>query len=119
MPMRRGAAPAAVHAQRRRQPRAVVERRVPHRHAHGGAPCCALQPAAGAAAVARALAAKAEAFAGIVKIGRTHLQDATPVTLGQEFGGYEAQLACASDSLRHALGPCTRWPSAARRWAPA
>src|SRR3972149_10730097 len=34
------------------------------------------------------LAAKAEAFAGIVKIGRTHLQDATPLTLGQEFSGY-------------------------------
>jgi fumarate hydratase, class II len=35
-----------------------------------------------------ALAAKAEAFASIVKIGRTHLQDATPLTLGQEFSGY-------------------------------
>ncbi|WP_374597512.1 class II fumarate hydratase [Sphingosinicella sp.] len=39
-----------------------------------------------------ALAAKAEAFADIVKIGRTHLQDATPVTLGQEFSGYAQQL---------------------------
>ncbi|HEX6736060.1 MAG TPA: lyase family protein, partial [Azonexus sp.] len=38
------------------------------------------------------LAAKAAAFAGIVKIGRTHLQDATPLTLGQEFSGYVAQL---------------------------
>jgi fumarate hydratase class II len=38
------------------------------------------------------LAAKAEAFSGIVKIGRTHLQDATPLTLGQEFSGYVAQL---------------------------
>ena len=38
------------------------------------------------------LAAKAGAFAGIVKIGRTHLQDATPLTLGQEFSGYVAQL---------------------------
>ena len=36
---------------------------------------------------------KAEAFADIVKIGRTHLQDATPLTLGQEFSGYAAQLA--------------------------
>jgi fumarate hydratase, class II len=34
------------------------------------------------------LSAKAEEFAGIVKIGRTHLQDATPLTLGQEFSGY-------------------------------
>ncbi|MEA2550799.1 MAG: fumarate hydratase, class [Actinomycetota bacterium] len=39
-----------------------------------------------------ALVAKAEAFAEIVKIGRTHLQDAVPLTLGQEFSGYAAQL---------------------------
>jgi fumarate hydratase, class II len=39
-----------------------------------------------------ALAVKAEEFADIVKIGRTHLQDAVPLTLGQEFGGYVAQL---------------------------
>jgi fumarate hydratase, class II len=41
----------------------------------------------------RAIEAKAEAFADIVKIGRTHTQDATPLTLGQEFSGYAAQLA--------------------------
>ena len=40
----------------------------------------------------QALAAKAAAFADIIKIGRTHLQDATPVTLGQEFSGYAAQI---------------------------
>ncbi|MCJ2136533.1 class II fumarate hydratase [Methylobacterium sp. J-026] len=40
-----------------------------------------------------ALDAKARAFASIVKIGRTHLQDATPVSLGQEFSGYAAQVA--------------------------
>jgi fumarate hydratase class II len=39
-----------------------------------------------------ALAAKSKAFARIVKIGRTHLQDATPLTLGQEFSGYVAQV---------------------------
>ena len=50
-----------------------------------------------------ALQAKAAAFADIVKIGRTHLQDATPITLGQEFGGYDAQLAIAEDALRRAL----------------
>ncbi len=43
-------------------------------------------------ALRRTLAAKAEEFAGIVKIGRTHLQDATPLTLGQEFSGYVSQL---------------------------
>ena len=53
------------------------------------------------------LAAKAEAWDGIVKIGRTHTQDATPLSLGQEFGGYAAQLvsarariAWAADELR-------------------
>ena len=43
-------------------------------------------------ALASALAERAGAFAGVVKIGRTHLQDATPLTLGQEFSGYAAQL---------------------------
>jgi fumarate hydratase class II len=42
--------------------------------------------------LARALEQKAEAFAGVVKIGRTHLQDAVPVTLGQEFSGYARQV---------------------------
>jgi len=42
-----------------------------------------------------ALKAKSEAFASIIKIGRTHTQDATPLTLGQEFGGYAAQVASA------------------------
>ena len=42
-----------------------------------------------------ALRAKQEAFAGIVKIGRTHTQDATPLTLGQEFSGYAAQVESA------------------------
>ena len=44
------------------------------------------------------LDSKAKAFAGIVKIGRTHLQDATPLTLGQEFSGYVAQL---DHGIRH------------------
>ncbi len=50
-----------------------------------------------------ALAAKAAQFADIVKIGRTHLQDATPVRLGQEFGGYEAQLQLCELQIQHAL----------------
>jgi fumarate hydratase, class II len=52
-----------------------------------------------------ALSAKAREWAGIVKIGRTHLQDATPVTLGQEFGGYEVQLALCQSVIRQALVP--------------
>ncbi|REG59488.1 fumarase class II [Paraburkholderia sp. BL6669N2] len=46
---------------------------------------------------------KAKAFAGIVKIGRTHLQDATPLTLGQEFSGYVAQLDHGSRHVESAL----------------
>ena len=50
-----------------------------------------------------ALSAKASAFKDVIKIGRTHLQDATPITLGQELGGYEAQLALCANSIEHAL----------------
>jgi fumarate hydratase class II len=46
---------------------------------------------------------KSQQFADIVKIGRTHLQDATPLTLGQEFSAYVAQLAQIEKALRNAL----------------
>ncbi|HTS24088.1 MAG TPA: class II fumarate hydratase [Casimicrobiaceae bacterium] len=49
------------------------------------------------------LAAKAVTFAGIIKIGRTHLQDATPLSLGQEFSGYAAQLEHARAHIEAAL----------------
>ncbi len=49
------------------------------------------------------LAHKASAFEGIVKIGRTHLQDATPLTLGQEFSGYVAMLEHSFAALRSTL----------------
>src|ERR1700674_765557 len=50
-----------------------------------------------------ALAAKAEAFAHVIKIGRTHLQDATPLTLGQEFSGYVGMLEDDLERLELAL----------------
>ncbi|MGY6412189.1 MAG: class II fumarate hydratase [Alkalilacustris sp.] len=50
-----------------------------------------------------ALAAKAAAFEGIIKIGRTHTQDATPMTLGQEFSGYAHQVAMGIRRVRAAL----------------
>ncbi|ASJ89856.1 class II fumarate hydratase [Porphyrobacter sp. CACIAM 03H1] len=50
-----------------------------------------------------ALDAKAKEFANIVKIGRTHLQDATPMTLGQEFSGYAAQVAYGIKRVEAAL----------------
>jgi len=52
-----------------------------------------------------ALQTQALAQATRVKVGRTHLQDAAPVTLGQEFGGHEAQLALAEAALARALPP--------------
>ena len=54
-----------------------------------------------------ALAAKQEAFKAIIKIGRTHTQDATPLTLGQEFSGYAAQVANAIKRIELTLpGVC-------------
>ena len=50
-----------------------------------------------------ALEAKAEGFADIVKIGRTHLQDATPLTLGQEFSGWATQVALAGGRIATSL----------------
>jgi fumarate hydratase class II len=53
--------------------------------------------------LAAALRAKSEEFADVVKSGRTHLMDATPVTLGQEFGGYAAQVSHGVERLRATL----------------
>ncbi len=50
-----------------------------------------------------ALARRGAGFADIVKIGRTHLQDAVPLTLGQEFGGYAAQLDACIERIEAAL----------------
>jgi len=50
-----------------------------------------------------AIAAKADEWKDIVKIGRTHMQDATPITLGEEWSGYEGMLGDNCDRLEHAL----------------
>jgi fumarate hydratase class II len=57
----------------------------------------------GLAVLERSLGAKAEEFAGLVKSGRTHLMDATPVMLGQEFGGYAATVRYAAERLESVL----------------
>jgi fumarate hydratase class II len=51
----------------------------------------------------RSLARKARSFQGVVKAGRTHLMDAVPVTLGQEFSGYAAQIELGSERVRATL----------------
>ena len=53
--------------------------------------------------LAQALETKAEAWKGVVKAGRTHMMDATPVTLGQEFGGYAAQIRYGIERVHAAL----------------
>jgi fumarate hydratase class II len=58
----------------------------------------------------QALATKAALWADVVKAGRTHLMDATPVTLGQEFGGYAAQVLRAVHRLESALPRLTELP---------
>src|SRR5216110_1107417 len=52
--------------------------------------------------LASALQEKADAFAHVLKVGRTHLQDAVPMTLGQEFGGYAACIERGADDVEHA-----------------
>ncbi len=80
---------------------------------------------------ARALEDKERAFESIIKIGRTHLQDATPVTLGQEFSGYATQVRYGIERVKAALpriymlaqggtavGTGLNAPSASRRNSP-
>jgi len=58
----------------------------------------------------RAFAAKADAFRDVVKAGRTHLMDAVPVTLGQEFGGYAAQVRLGARRVVNALPQVAQIP---------
>jgi fumarate hydratase, class II len=60
--------------------------------------------------LAGALRRKSEEFADIVKSGRTHMMDAVPVSLGQEFGGYAAQMTLGRDRVREALGRASQIP---------
>jgi fumarate hydratase class II len=61
-------------------------------------------------ALEQAFAAKAEEFKDIVKAGRTHLMDAVPVTLGQEFAGYAAQIRLGARRVRNALPQVAQIP---------
>jgi fumarate hydratase class II len=60
--------------------------------------------------LAAALAERASAFADLVKAGRTHMMDAVPVTLGQEFAGYAAQMTLGRDRVSDALGRAEEIP---------
>jgi fumarate hydratase, class II len=60
--------------------------------------------------LAGAFERKSEKWADVVKSGRTHMMDAVPVTLGQEFGGYAAQISLGRDRVRDALGRAAEIP---------
>ena len=60
--------------------------------------------------LAGAFERKAGEWADVVKAGRTHMMDAVPVTLGQEFGGYAAQISLGRDRVRDALGRAAKIP---------
>jgi fumarate hydratase, class II len=60
--------------------------------------------------LAGSLERKADEFADLVKAGRTHMMDAVPVTLGQEFAGYAAQMRLGRDRIRDALGRAAQIP---------
>ena len=60
--------------------------------------------------LAGAFERKAGEWADVVKAGRTHMMDAVPVTLGQEFGGYAAQISLGRDRVRDALGRAAEIP---------
>ena len=95
------------------------QRHLPDRHAHrrrGGDHPPADAGRSGTCATH--CSAKSEAFAGITKIGRTHLMDAVPLTLGQEFSGYVAQLDADLRRIESRSTTSTSWPPGGRRWAP-
>jgi fumarate hydratase class II len=60
--------------------------------------------------LAGAFGTKADEFADLVKAGRTHMMDAVPVTLGQEFGGYRAQITLSRDRISDSLGRAAQIP---------
>jgi fumarate hydratase, class II len=60
--------------------------------------------------LATSLSRKADEFADLVKAGRTHMMDAVPVTLGQEFGGYAAQIQLGHDRVRDSLERASQIP---------
>jgi hypothetical protein len=99
-----------VHPERPRQHEPVVERHLSDGHAHRLRRADRQRPAAGAEAPAPGPGPKQEAFKDIIKIGRTHTQDATPLTLGQEFSGYAAQVANAIKRIEMTLPACMNCP---------
>ena len=101
-------------SQRPRELRPVVQRRLPQRRAPRRAGRGDQHAAAGAQAAREVAGSQgASKFKDVVKSGRTHLMDAVPVTLGQEFGGYAAQIRLGPGA--RGVGARARRPDPARR----
>jgi len=100
--------------QRRRQQVAVDQRHLRHGDARGDRARGRGRSHPRVEALAGALWAKAVEWVDVVKIGRTHLQDATPLTVGQEWSGYAAQLRDAIERARAATAASTRSRRGAR-----
>ena len=96
--------------ERPRQLRPVEQRHVPERPAHRGDDAAREDLVPGAAASRGRSGRKEAEFADVVKAGRTHLMDAVPVTLGQEFGGYRRQVELGADRVRHAADATAELP---------
>ena len=112
-PRRRAPRRAARHLrarapERSRQHGTVDERRVPDGDAPGAAARRRRRSSTPARELADSLARKADEFADVLKTGRTHLQDAVPITLGQEFGGYAACVERGADDVARGVGAAAR-----------
>ena len=118
---RRAGRQEADPSERRRQHVAVLQRHVSRPRCTSPRPMEITRPAHArrAEAARRARTPRPRSSRGIVKIGRTHLMDATPLTLGQEFSGYVAQLDFDLERIEAVLPDSTSSRSAARRSAPA
>ncbi len=97
-------------SQRPREHGAEHERHVPHGHPRGRRGGIQARPDPGPAAAARQLALKASEWDAIIKIGRTHLMDATPLRLGQEFGGFARQIDLSVQRAAQAIDAVLELP---------
>src|ERR1700745_3708865 len=93
----------ASSSERSRQYVAVFQRFFPYRDEHTAAVNVKERLIPAVTALRDAIAAKADEWKDIVKIGRTHMQDATPLTLGQEWSGYAGMLSDDLERIEDAL----------------
>ncbi len=97
----------AVHAERSGEHESEQQRRGADRHPCRGGAAAARKLLPALARLRTVLGERAAEFAEVVKTGRTHLMDAMPITLAQEFGGWQAQIDAAAARLTRSPRVCT------------